>query len=322
MVNLIRAERKTAVLTPSSLACLSHIPTVNLTAGCAHGCLYCYTRSYSSYPGEDKVTFYTNTFDKLRDELTRKRRAPKAVYFSPSSDLFQPLPEVLDLGYDILAFLLQRGIGVAFLTKGQIPERHMKLFEENAPLVRAQIGLITLDTAITCVFEPRAPAPALRLAQAKHLVRAGIKTQVRLDPILPGLTDDAGTVESVCGALAEAGVKHIAASALFLRPAVADSLKRHIPDRPMLDRLLQAFGQGARMAIHARNSSVFALPASARQEIYVRVARAAQQQGLALHLCACKNPDLASGSCSIAGEWTRSPMALTQSSLFPDEKRS
>jgi pyruvate-formate lyase-activating enzyme len=59
MVNVIRVERKTAVLTPSSLACLSRIPTVNLTAGCAHGCLYCYTRSYSSYPGEDKVAFYT-----------------------------------------------------------------------------------------------------------------------------------------------------------------------------------------------------------------------------------------------------------------------
>jgi len=322
MVNVVPAERKTAVLTPSSLACLSRIPTVNLTAGCAHGCLYCYTRSYSTYPGEDKVMFYTNTFDKLRDELTRKRRVPKAVYFSPSSDLFQPVPEVLDLGYDILAFLLHRGIGVAFLTKGRIPERHMKLFEENAPLVRAQIGLITLDAAITGVFEPRAPAPAVRLAQAKQLVRAGIKTQVRLDPILPGLTDDAGTIENLCAALAEAGVKHIAASALFLRPAVADSLKRHIPDRPMLDRLLQAFGQGARMAIHARNSSVFALPASARQEIYERVERAAQRHGLVVHLCACKNPDLASGSCSIAGEWTRTPASVGQGRLFPDDERS
>ncbi len=315
-------ERKTAVLTPSTLACLSHIPTVNLTAGCAHGCLYCYTRSYSSYPGEDKVTFYTNTFGKLRDELIRKRRAPKAVYLSPSSDLFQPLPEVLDLGYDILAFLLGHGIGVAFLTKGEIPERHMRSFEEKADLVRAQIGLITLDAAIAGVFEPYAPAPAVRLAQANRFVRAGIKTQVRLDPILPGLTDDGGTIEGVCGALAEAGVKHIAASALFLRPAVADSLKRHVPDRRMLDRLLQAFGQGSRMAIHARNSSVFALPATTRRQMYERVAHAAERYGLNVHLCACKNPDLASGSCSIAGEWAQNPTAATQRGLFPDDERS
>ncbi|MBM4039789.1 MAG: radical SAM protein [Planctomycetes bacterium] len=322
MVNVVLAERKTAVLTPSSLACLSQIPTVNLTAGCAHGCLYCYTRSYSSYPGEDKVTFYTNTFDKLRDELTRKRRAPKAVYFSPSSDLFQPLPEVLDLGYEILEFLLGRKIGVAFLTKGLIPERHMRLFEENAPLVRAQLGLITLDGAITGVFEPCAPEPAVRLSQAKRLARAGIKTQMRLDPILPGLTDDAESIGRVCGAVAEAGVKHIAASALFLRPSVADSLKRHIRDPSMLDKLLRAFGQGSRMAIHARNSSVFALPVTTRQQMYERVAHEAQLHGLIVHLCACKNPDLASGSCSIAGEWTRNPTAAIQRGLFPDDERS
>ena len=49
MVKLIRTKRRSAVLTPSSLACLSRIPTVNLTAGCAHGCLYCYTRGYRAY---------------------------------------------------------------------------------------------------------------------------------------------------------------------------------------------------------------------------------------------------------------------------------
>lgn len=47
MVTVLPAVRKTRVLTPSSLACLAHMPTVNLTAGCAHGCLYCYTRGYS-----------------------------------------------------------------------------------------------------------------------------------------------------------------------------------------------------------------------------------------------------------------------------------
>ena len=33
MTQVISIERKSAVLTPSSLACLAHVPTVNLTAG-------------------------------------------------------------------------------------------------------------------------------------------------------------------------------------------------------------------------------------------------------------------------------------------------
>ena len=43
MVTVTPAERKLRVLTPSSIACLARIPTINLTAGCAHGCIYCYT---------------------------------------------------------------------------------------------------------------------------------------------------------------------------------------------------------------------------------------------------------------------------------------
>ena len=123
MVDLIRQERKSAVLTPSALACLSSVPTINLTSGCAHGCIYCYTRGYRCTPPEGKVVLYTNTLSSLRAELARKRTRPSAVYFSPSSDLFQPVPEILDMAYAVIKFLLDRKIGVAFVTKGRIPQR-------------------------------------------------------------------------------------------------------------------------------------------------------------------------------------------------------
>ena len=58
MVTVIKVERRSSVLTPSNLACLSRMPTINLTAGCALGCVYCYTLGYASYPGEDKIVVY------------------------------------------------------------------------------------------------------------------------------------------------------------------------------------------------------------------------------------------------------------------------
>ncbi|MFZ1935672.1 MAG: hypothetical protein WCB27_14420 [Thermoguttaceae bacterium] len=121
MPEVLYAERKSAVLTPSSLACLAHVPTVNLTAGCAYECRYCYARGYRTHPGEGKVRFYTNTLSKLREELRHKRKTPTTVYFSPSSDPFQPIPEVLDMTYDVFKFLFESGIGVAFVSKGRIP---------------------------------------------------------------------------------------------------------------------------------------------------------------------------------------------------------
>lgn len=306
------ADRKSAVLTSSSLACLSNIATVNLTAGCAHGCLYCYTRGYSTYPGQNKVVVYQNTLDKLREELPRKRRRPKAVYFSPSSDLFQPVPAVLDLAYAILEFLFAAKVGVAFVTKGRVPERHMSLLLANAAMVRAQVGLTTLDDEFLGVFEPSAAPAKVRLAQVESLIAAGIPAEVRVDPIVPAFTDDEPTFNSLCSKVAGLGIKDIAASVLFLRPAVTQSLKRNLEDQGVLTALLQRFSGASQLAIHAEKSRVFSLSAADRRDIYERLERIAGHYGIQVHICACKNPDLAKGSCNIAGRWPCTESGIQQ----------
>ena len=214
-MEVISVQRKAPVLTPSKLPCLAQIPTINLTAGCAHGCLYCYAQGYGCYPGSGTILWYENLLEKLREELGKKRKRPAAVYFSPSSDLFQPLPEVRDMAYRVLELLFQSGIGVVFLTKGRIPKRHLELLTRYAPLVQAQVGLVTVDRNVTHVFEPGAASPAVRLKQAQQLVAAGIATQVRIDPILPGLTDSPDMFHRLCTALAEVGIKEVSASTLF-----------------------------------------------------------------------------------------------------------
>ncbi len=77
IVELIRRSRRTTVLTPSSLPCLKAFPTINITEGCAHGCIYCYTRGYSNYPGDGRVVLFENTPDLVSQELSRKRRKPR-----------------------------------------------------------------------------------------------------------------------------------------------------------------------------------------------------------------------------------------------------
>jgi len=58
MPDVIRAERKAAVLTPSSLACLRHTPT----AGCAHECRDGYTRGYKAHSVERKSSYHRKRF--------------------------------------------------------------------------------------------------------------------------------------------------------------------------------------------------------------------------------------------------------------------
>ena len=312
MVTVINIQRKSPILSPSSLACLSHIPAVNLTSGCAHNCIYCYTRGYSIFPGESKIVIYENTLDKLKTELANKRAKPRVVYFSPSSDIFQPVPEVIELSHTVLEFLLSRGIGVAFLTKGYIPEKTFKLLLAYPDKVRAQIGIITVDESIRHVFEPNAADVSTRLGQIAKLIKGGIATEARIIPILPGITDIPDSISQIFNAISHTGVTRAAISTLFLRPAIISALKRHIADENVQEKLLRYYRGGERLAVHAKNSSIIPLSRSKREEIYSRFRRVARQHDIELSVCGCMNPDIG-GTCNITGKW---PLDYTQPSLL------
>ncbi|MCX7424053.1 MAG: hypothetical protein NTW96_00190 [Planctomycetia bacterium] len=207
-------------------------------------------------------------------------------------------------------------IGVAFITKGRIPERHRKLLAAHATLVQGRIGLITLDPAVAAAFEPGAAMPEVRLAQAAELIDAHVPIEARLDPILPGVTDGADCLEPLCAALARVGVQRIAASVLFLRPAVVGSLRRHMDDKVTLKRMLDHFANAEPLAIHADNSRVRALPTGARLEIMERLKSIARCHGLDVLICACKNPDISRGSCHISGSQPPAAHSSSQLGLF------
>jgi DNA repair photolyase len=307
-------ERKSAILSKSSLACLSGVASINLTSGCAHQCVYCYTQGYATHPGSGVVRLYANSLEKLRAELRHKRRPPEVVYFSPACDLFQPNRQVLALAWEVLNILLQEQIRIAFLTKGVIPDRHYQLLCDHAPLVRAQVGLIALNKNLCQLFEPHAALPDVRLTQAKALRACGIEVTGRVDPILPGLTDSPNALEEICSAFQESDVTALAAGILFLRPAITHSLKKNVRNKKILQTLLGAFAHGSQLPIHAANSTVVALPADARREIFGRLSTIAARHGITVHPCACKNPDIVDGCCHIAGHW---PQSDPQIKLFP-----
>jgi len=292
------------------------MPTINLTAGCLHDCAYCYLRGYSIYPGESRIIVYQNTLEALRNELVRRHKKPRAVYFSPSSDLFQPAPEVLELAAAVLRFLLSQGVGVAFLTKGHIPDDTLRLLIDHAELIRAQVGIITLDEGILHAFEVNAPAPRRRLEQMEALIAGGVPTEARLDPILPTLTDAPDSADRLFAALAQVGVRRAATGVLFLRPAIVESLRRNVPDKEMLARLLGAYRERERIGIRANGSSAQTLPPEARRRIFARMREAAAAHNIELSVCACKNPDLARGSCNIAGTWPRRQACAVQPPLL------
>lgn len=309
MVVLERRERCGPILTPSSLPCLGNMPTINMTAGCSHGCAYCYTQGYSGYPGDERVILFENIPDLIRNELPRKRKPPQRVYFSPSSDAFQPLPEVQQATYEAMEVLLSAGIEVAFLTKGVIEERFFRLFAASPSKVFAQIGITTLDESLCQALESGAATPAQRLGNIEALTRIGVQTKARLDPLIPGVTDTEDNLRPLLAALYEGGIRSIAASYLFLRPAFSRKL------RARLHSLTDSVFSEATWNWHSFADGVGGgqTPSVEQRENGFRRLRAlATELGMAVHVCACKNPDLAgAATCQIAG-----PTPTPHPSLF------
>jgi DNA repair photolyase len=256
---------------------------------------------------------------RLQHELRPGRPKRRAVYFSPSSDLFQPVPEVLELSHAVIEFLFSEGIGVAFLTKGEIPDKTLDLLIKHADLVEAQIGIITLDEEITRIFEPRSASPRTRLWQLHSLVAGGVAAAARLDPILPALTDAPDSLGQLFTALAQVGVKRAAAGVLFLRPGILYWLQRRVP-RKVLAPLLAAYNQEEQSVMRGADYPIHNLPLNRRRDIFARVREAAAPFSIQIDICACKNPDIARGSCNIAGVWpsrTNGPVQNVLPSLLP-----
>ncbi|MDD5011087.1 MAG: radical SAM protein [Phycisphaerae bacterium] len=311
MPKVIIKQHKTNFLKPSGLRCLANLPTVNITAGCAHNCVYCYTKGYSNYPGDTFIEVYENMAERVADEIQRKRKKPAAVYFCPSCDPFQPLAEVQQITFEVMKVLLENGIGIQFVTKGAISKEIFGLFKKYNSKIAGQIGLVVTDEDILNVIEPNAADIHRRLEQIKKLIKIGVRTMLRCDPIIFSLTDSEKQLQSLFSMAAETGCREVAVSYLFLRPSITASLKNNITDKNVLNRILSPFSENVKLPIGLKNSSGIFLPAKLRGAAFEKVRQIASNFNIVMHICGCKNRDITETSCCL----TRQPEDY-QSDLF------
>jgi len=298
MVDVVTCQRKSPILTPSSIPCLRRLPTINVTAGCALGCTYCYIQGYSCYPGPDRVLLYENTPDLVEHELRHRRRKPRRVYFSPSSDAFQYLPQVQAVTLRTMTVLLDAGVQVAFLTKGFVTQPFLRLFATAPRNVFGQVGITTLDGNLWRRFEPRTASPQMRLDCIRSLVGLGVSVTARLDPLIPDVTDTRENLSPLLESLAAARVREVAASYLFLRPAIASRLSaqleclRDIPVSPA-NWSPQAFADG--------RTGGQMIDLAERERRFTSIQQFARGLDIQVNVCRCKNPEFAGTGCGIAG---------------------
>ena len=269
--------RKGTVLNRANFGCLGGIPTLNITNGCLFSCAYCYARGYSQAPRGKEVQVYVNLPELLEKELPRKRQVPSWVIINTASDCFQPHPDILRVAFETMRILLDWGVGVSILTKGEIPGKFLDLFRRNPGKVLAQVGLVSLSERYWRDYEPYAAHPEVRIRNLFHLRDLGITPEVRMDPIIPFVTDTENEVAGLLERVKEAGVHRVSLSYLHLRPPIRDQLIRELS--PLHRKLLEACFHGGDWKVVGSSTMTKLLPPLLREKGYDRIRGIAKKVG-------------------------------------------
>ena len=311
-MHVLPADKRTGPLKRADFGCLRRHQVLNLTRGCLHACVYCYARGYASAPDKDTVYYYRNVPEALERDLDnpKRRREIPVVAFNTASDCFQPHPDILEITFESMRILLSRGVVLSFLTKGSIPASFFRLFAEYPGQVRARMGLVSPFEGFRRRFEPgTAPIPE-RLEAIRELRRTGASVSVRVDPVIPFVSDDADTVSHLMHLLRQHGVTDVSLSYLQLRPGVLECLREELPETQF--QLLSGCFRSGEWHRPDGNAWSKLVPLSLRRKGHERFLEQARRRGMNVAICACKNPDLSGDLCDANPEETRTHQTKTQ----------
>ena len=216
--------------------------SINAYRGCEHGCIYCYARPTHAFhdlsPGLD---FETKLFAKpdaaslLRAELAKRGYTPAPIAMGTNTDPYQPIEARYRITRAIFEVCLETRHPVTITTKSDRVLADLDVLTDLARhrLVSVILSVTSLDPALSRLLEPRAAAPAKRLAAVARLTAGGVPTHVNVAPIIPALTDE--WLERILAEAAGAGAR--SASWILVRlphevaPLFRAWLAEHFPDR-------------------------------------------------------------------------------------------
>ena len=185
---------------------------MNLYRGCAHGCVYCDSRSACyqfTHPFED-IEIKRNA-PELLEEILRKKRRKIVISTGSMSDPYQPCEMELKLTRRCLEIIEKYGFGSSVITKSDLVLRDIDLFDSINRKFKSilQMTLTVADDTLSRILEPNVCTTSRRYEVLKAFQTRGIPAVVWMTPILPFLTDTEENMQTILDYCFDAGVKGI-----------------------------------------------------------------------------------------------------------------
>jgi len=209
--------------------------TINPYRGCEFGCHYCYARYTHEFMELDGGDFEKKIYAKrdagalVARDLENPRLAGEHIAIGAATDPYQPAEREFGVTRAILQKMAERsGLSVSITTKSNQVLQDLDLLKRIAgkSSISVNLSITTMRPRLARMLEPRAPRPDLRMETVKKLREAGIAAGVLAMPVIPGITDAAGDLETLVRAAKEVDAQWIGARVLYLMPA---ALKQFLP---------------------------------------------------------------------------------------------
>ncbi len=217
--------------------------SLNPYRGCVHGCHYCFARRFHSHfdlgPGKDftgTIFVKTNAPTLLRRELSARSWRRETVAFGTATDPYQPIEGKFRITRKCLEAFADWRSPMGLITKGTMVIRDIDVLSDLAGRTDSSVtvSIPTVDQELSRRLEPGTPPPAKRLRALEALAQAGIRAGVSMAPIIPGLTDDPVSMQSVASRAADHGAQFLWGSTLYLKDGTRDHfaafVRDHYPD--------------------------------------------------------------------------------------------
>ncbi len=235
--------------------------SVNPYTGCDHHCLYCYITGYIKDAFQCRPK--KNVVEQLRKELKKIDRQ-KIISMANSSDPYPQLERKLGLTRRVIELFTEEKVKFQIVTKSDLVLRDSDVLSKCC----VSVTITTLDESVAKKLEPKAPSPKRRVEALGELKDRGIPVSVRIDPIIPGLTDPFEVLNEL------RFVDHVTASTVKLRP---DGVKRMGVVFPEVTKKLRLVSE--------RVGNVLYLPEEMRVEILMGLREKCHEYGMSFGCC-------------------------------------
>lgn len=217
--------------------------SLNPYMGCEHRCAFCYVRFFeqrADRPSDQRygraIRVKTNVAEVLRRELSRPSWRRESVSMGAATDPYQPAEGRYRLSRGCLQAFADFSSPVGIVTRGPMIVRDLDVLTTLARRAELTVNFSvpTLNDEIWRRTEPGTAHPRQRLRALSRLAEAGVRANVGMAPILPGLTDRPEQLEEVVRAARDAGASAVWANLLYLREGTREhfmeTLARHWPE--------------------------------------------------------------------------------------------